>query len=100
MYIATTITFEIPKKEIKKHSENVETSSNMLGLPRAEISECKMGHVGGTCVAKARHYFMNIVKSNLGNPSKKVIKRLNLTGNQVTILRCIEDDIEELPLNN
>ena len=39
MCIATTITFEIPKKEIKKHSENVETSSNMLGLPRAEISE-------------------------------------------------------------
>ena len=57
-----------------------------------------MRHVGGMCVAKARHHYMNIVTSNLGNPSKKVIENVNIARKKDTILCCLEADIDDLDL--
>ena len=59
-----------------------------------------MRHVGGMCVAKTRHHYMNIVTSNLGNPSKKVIENVNIARKKDTILRCLEADIDDLDLDS
>ena len=98
-YIASKITFEILKREIENLSIGIVCSSGQKGLPKAEISEpgkAKVRHVGGMCVAKARHQFMNAITTNLGNPAKNAREKVALGRKRVDAVQCLEADTDEL----